>query len=67
MTNSKRYIISTLETFLASFLGTFLLQIEQVINIWQLPTKELLISALIAWVIAWIKVIIKLLRESITK
>ena len=45
---TKRYIISTLETFLASFLGTFLLQIEQIINAGQMPTKELLISALIA-------------------
>lgn len=60
---TKRYLISTAETFLVSFIGAFLIQIETVINAGQLPTKELLISAITAWLISWLKVTVKLIRE----
>lgn len=66
-TTIKRYVISTLETFFVAFLWTFLLQMENIINTWVLPTKEVVISALIAWVISWLKVAVKVVRELIQK
>ena len=65
MKTTTRYIISITETFVSAFLGTFFLQIENILNIWWIPTKELLISAIIAWVISWVKLIIKPTREYI--
>lgn len=64
---TRRYIISTVETFCVSFIWTFLIQIESIINAWQLPTKEILISAITAWLISWLKVTVKLIREYIQK
>ena len=62
---TKRYIISTSETFIVSFLWTFLLQIDTVISAGQLPTKEILISAITAWLISGLKVVVKVIREII--
>ena len=64
MKKTKRYIISTTETFLSAFLGTFFLQIETILNAWWFPNREILVSIIIASIIAWIKVLIKTLRES---
>jgi hypothetical protein len=59
----KRFLISTIETFVAWFLSAFLIQIEAVINAGTIPTKELIISVLIASIFSWTKLIIKILRE----
>lgn len=60
----KRYVISTSETFIAWFLGVFLLQLDSVISSWSLPTKELLVSAIIWGTIAGVKLAIKPIREN---
>jgi hypothetical protein len=64
MTNTqKRYLVSTLETFLATFFVTFLGMLESSASL----SKEILLSALFAGLVAGSRSIIKALREYLTK
>jgi hypothetical protein len=61
----KRYIVSTLETFIVTFLATFGMFLDQVASSGYLPTKELLISAGFASLVAGGKAVSKAIRESL--
>lgn len=62
----KRYMVSTIETFLAGFLPIFLIQIESIIDSWEITTATLS-SAICAWIFAWTKLVLKIIRERIQK
>lgn len=64
MTHKKRFLISTIRTFLAGFIGVFIMFLST-LNSWEDVTIQLVIATVFSGLVAGVNLILKALQEKL--